>query len=140
METGLLSSIGKMQLTDAGKLLLLFNSAKLGQVSIEEQDIDNIVFLLKAKQLIPFDYALRLKPLPHSPRLHEDIYGLIQTHDLAKTSPIYITEKGYSWVKSVLEYHEYTEGLLEPIVQEVKNLVAGSRDHLFRLVYAEITR
>lgn len=140
MATDLSAAITKMQVTDAGKVLLMFHSANLAHVSIEEQDIDSIVFLLQFKRLIPFDYAFRLNPLPRSSRLHEDVYNLIQTRYLAKTSPIYITGSGSEWVAKLLEYHEYTAELLQPVAEQLKGLAGGGRDFLFRLAYAAITQ
>lgn len=140
METNLPAAITKMQVTDVGKVLFLFRAADLAKVSIEERDIDSIVFLLQVERVIPFDYAFRLNPLPRCPRLHEDVYDLIQTRYLAKTSPIYITAEGSNWVTKFLEYHEYTVELLQPVVDQIKGLVGGGRDSIFRLVYAAITR
>ena len=133
-------AIVKMQVADVGKVLFLFESANLAHVSIDEPNLDSVVFLLQVESLIPFDDAFRLNPLPRSTRLHEDVYDLIQTRYLAKSSPIYITETGSLWVNELLQRHEYTSDLLQPIAEQLKGLVGGGRDALFRLVYTAITR
>jgi len=134
------AAIGVMEVADAGKILLLFESANLAHITINEPDLDSVVFLLQVESSIPFDYAFRSNPLPHSARLHEDVYDLIQTHYLAKSSPIYITEKGSEWVNGLLQHHKYTLDLLQPIAEQLKGLVGGGRDALFRLVYTAISR
>lgn len=134
------TAISKMEVADVGKVLLMFESANLAHVSINEPDLDSVVFLLQVESLIPFDYAFKSNPLPRSARLHEDVYDLIQTRYLAKSSPIYITEQGTRWVNELLQHHQYTLDLLEPIAEQLKGLVGGGGDALFRLVYTAITR
>lgn len=136
----ILEAFNKMRLTDTGNLLLMFRAADLAKLAIEERDSDSLVFLMQSERLIPFGYALRLKPLPYSERLHNDIYNLVQSHYLERKSPVYITGLGSDWVKGLLERYLYTEDILNPVVDALRNFMSHGKDGLFRLVYAKITQ
>lgn len=128
-----------LQLTDAGRLLVMFESANRGNVDMSEKEVDAIAYLLTEKHILPFGYPFLLNPLPYSTRLHEDLYSLIQTGYLNKKNPIYITQKGSDWVSKILSQYGYNWDTLAALIQAIKDLLIAYRRQAFDLIYTAMT-
>jgi hypothetical protein len=128
-----------LQLTDAGRLLVIFESAHRGNEDMSEKEVDGIAYLLTEKNILPFGYPFLLNPLPYSTRLHEDLYRLIQTEYLYKKNPIYISPKGSAWVSETLSQHGYNWDTLATLIQTIKDLLTAYRRQAFDLIYTAMT-
>lgn len=137
METAQL--IRKLQLTDIGKLLVMFEGVKEASISIDESEVEPLAFLLMARQALPFGYPFLLNPLPVSTQLRQDLYHLVQSGYLAKESPIYITRKGSDWISMLLRQLEAGQDSLHELTQMLTELIAEYRRHAFDLVYTAIS-
>lgn len=134
-----MSLVQKLELTDSGKLLVMFECVKEARISIDDTEVDPMAFLLTAKRALPFGYPFLLNPLPVSTQLRQDLYHLVQAEYLARGSPIYITRKGSDWVSALLHQLEEHSDFLNTLAQMLVQLIAEYRRHAFELVYTAIS-
>jgi hypothetical protein len=131
--------VHKLELTDSGKLLVMFECVKQADITVDEAEVDAMAFLLTAKQALPFGYPFLLNPLPVSTELHQDLHHLVQAGYLARGSPVYITRKGSDWVSELLRPLEGSIDSLGALAQMMTQLIAEYRRHAFDLVYTAIS-
>ena len=131
--------ITSLQLTDAGRLLFLFESANDVGSTLNPGEADAMAFLLSSKRILPFSYAFNLNPLPVSTNLRDDISHLVETQYLAAASPIRITPKGSMWVSELLSTVDHGPEALREIAKLLLGLLADYREHAFEVVYSAIS-
>lgn len=137
METAEL--IRKLELTDTGKLLVMFEGAKKANVGIDEVEVESVAFLLTERKEVPFSYAFLLNPMPLSTELRQDLDYLLQSQYLKKGSPLHITHKGSDWVSGTLEKIQASEDSLSALAQILTELIVEYRRHAFDLIYTVIS-
>lgn len=131
--------VDKLELTDIGRLLLMFECAKRASEDMNEREADGIAYLFTARNVLPFGYPFMLNPLPFSTRLHDDIYGLVRTGYLGRKNPIYITGKGSHWVSTTLSERGFAPDSLVAVVDAIRDLLPQYRRHAFDLIYTAMT-
>ena len=134
-----LEIIAPLQLTDAGRLLFLFESAKEVGITINPGEADAMAFLLSSKRVLPFSYAFNLNPLPVSTNLRDDISHLVETLYLVAASPVQITPKGSMWVSELLARVENGSEAVQEIAKLLLELISAYRKHAFAVVYSAIS-
>ena len=132
----IISSLG---LSDSGKLLMFFDAAQKKEISIDENYVDSYIYLLNAKGILSFNYHFRFEPLPYSPLLKDDIYGLMRADYLSKGSNIHITSYGSKWVKQVLPKNRNAVGIYENLATCLSEFRELGETQLFKAVYATVT-
>lgn len=131
--------ISPLCLSDSGKLLVFFDSAKQRTISIQENYIDSYIYLTNAKRIMSFNYPFRFEPLPFSPLLKEDLDGLIRAEYLSRGSNIFITSHGSKWVKQILPKKKDAERIYNSLSNCLSEFAELGESQLFKAVYATIT-
>lgn len=137
METAEL--IRELELTDIGKLLVMFEGARKAKVGIEEAEVESIAFLLTERKEVPFSYRFLLNPMPLSTDLRQDLDYLLQSKYLEKGSPVHITHKGSGWVSATLKKLNTSEDSLSSLAQMLTELIVEYRRQAFDLIYTAIS-
>ena len=137
METAEL--IRKLELTDIGKLLLMFEGAKKAKVGIDEVEAESIAFLLTERREVPFSYDFLLNPMPVSTQLRQDLDYLLESQYLKRGSPVHISHKGSDWVSATLGKLHASEDSLNSLAQMLTELIVEYRRHAFDLIYTAIS-
>ena len=124
---------------DPGKILLLLRSAARKKTAVDEDRIDSYIFLLRASEVLHFNYSFRFQPLPYSPLLHDDLYKLAQAEYVSYSSPISITSQGRRWVDARLPSGVAERArVLDAIGTHLREFSSWSADQLLRSVYARV--
>lgn len=137
METANL--IRQLELTDTGKLLVMFEGAKKANVGMDEGEVEPIAFLLSRRGEVPFGYAFLLNPMPLSTELRQDLDYLLESDYLKKGTPVHITRKGSDWVSATLKKIQASEDPLGSLAQRLTELIVEYRRHAFDLIYTAIS-
>lgn len=131
--------IRELELTDTGKLLVMFEGARKAKVGLDEAEVESIAFLLTQREEVPFGYAFLLNPMPLSTELRQDLDYLLESQYLKKGSPVHIAHKGSNWVSATLKKIQASEDSLNSLAQAVNELIVEYRRHAFDLIYTAIS-
>lgn len=110
-----MSDKGVYVIKDAVKLLLTLKVAKEKDVDVDEKALPSYIYLLKAKDIIPFGYTFRFEPLPYSEDMENEFDTLTRTGLISHfpSGSVAITFSGETLLKA-------TKGLKD-IYRNIKN-------------------
>lgn len=123
-------------LSNPGKALFLLQGIKhKSNQSIDDRELNTLVYILDTEGVLDFSYHFLFEPDPYSPELYDDLRGLAGVGYVQFNSPVIITEQGSRWVNSLLEQQLELVHLYELILQKVNLLLELDRTTRFELAY-----
>jgi hypothetical protein len=127
---------GDLGLNDNGKLLFTYYSSSEygGPEQINNDLINFYIFILRLKNIVPFNYEFRFDPYPYSEMLQEDIHGLLHAGYLEENSPIKLSAKGREFVNRNM-HQESVEQIFMPVARELNSMAGLDSVGLIHEVY-----